>query len=155
MLGGKGRRYGKERAFESLPDGAVLGKRLTILFDAKAYGGGFNPSADDLKRFQSYIEAFNHKYEHVTSKVFSFVVVSGHFDVGEQALTDRSEELYEMCQTKLTFITSKELAQMIATLLSAAHIHPSVNWKKIFVKPVPKLRELTNQIASIKKDNII
>lgn len=154
LLIGKGRRYGKDRSFESLPDGAILGKDLTILFDAKAYGGGYNPSADDLKRFQSYINDFNNKYGHFTNKVFSFIVVSGHFDVGESALEDRSRELYEMCQTTLTFITAQDLAQMVSSLLTEILSHPSINWKKICVKPVPRLSELKSQIDAIKKDKI-
>jgi hypothetical protein len=155
LLGGKGRRYGKERSFESLPDGVILGRDVTILFDAKAYKDGFNPSADDLKRFQSYITDFNKKYEQFVGRVFSFVVVSGHFDVGDDALVDRSRELYEMCQTSLSFISCEELSKVVQISIENHLQVESINWKKILSKPVPSWQMLVEQIDKIKKDRIL
>lgn len=155
LLGGKGRRYGKERSFESLPDGAILGNGITILFDAKAYKEGFCPSADDLKRFQSYINVFNKKYSHFSEKVFSFVVVSGHFEVGQDALEERSRELYEMCQTTLSFFSSENLASIIKLSIENAKFMNAVSWKRILSHPIPSERLLIEQITKIKKDKII
>lgn len=155
LLGGKGRRYGKERSFESLPDGAILGRSATILFDAKAYKDGFNPSADDLKRFQSYINDFNKKYEQFAGKIYSFIVVSGHFVVGKDALLDRSRELYEMCQTTLVFISSEELSRFIKIALENTKLIDAFNWKRIFSNPVPNAKILSDQIEKIKKDGIL
>lgn len=155
LLGGKGRRYGKERSFESLPDGAILGRDLVILFDAKAYKSGFNPGADDLKRFQSYINDFNKKYEQFTGKVYSFVVISGHFDVKDEALLDRSREFYEMCQTAIVFISSDILSQLVQLSISNLNFINSFNWKRIFSNPLPTKEKLLEQIEKIKKDGII
>jgi hypothetical protein len=155
LLGGKGRRYGKERSFESLPDGAILGRDVTVLFDAKAYKFGFNPSADDLKRFQSYITDFNKKYEQFAGRVFSFVVVSGHFDVGVDALIERSRELYEMCQTSLSFMSSEELSKVVQVSIENHSLVGSINWKKILSNPIPSCKMLVEQIDKIKKDRIL
>lgn len=155
LLGGKGRRYGKERSFESLPDGAILGKGVNILFDAKAYKNGFNPSADDLKRFQSYINDFNRKYAHFSEKIFSFVVVSGHFEVGEDALDDRSRELYEMCQTTLSFFTTKTLATITKIITENSELIDSLNWKRVLSHSIPNERLIMEQISKIKKDKIV
>jgi hypothetical protein len=155
LVGGKGRRYGKERSFESLPDGAILGNGINVLFDAKAYKGGFNPSADDLKRFQSYINDFNKKYSHFSEKIFSFIVVSGHFQVGEDALIGRSRELYEMCQTTLSFISSENLAVIIKISRDHAEFMSAINWKKILSHTIPNGNLLLHQIEKIKKDKIV
>lgn len=155
LLGGKGRRYGKERSFESLPDGAILGRDVVILFDAKAYKDGFNPSADDLKRFQSYIKDFNKKYEQFTGRVFAFIVVSGHFEVGADALLERCRELYEMCQTSLSFISCDELSQLTIVSRENHGLINSLNWKRILSNPIPKEKMLIEQVEKIKKDGIL
>jgi len=155
LLGGKGRRYGKERSFESLPDGAILGRDVTILFDAKAYKDGFNPSADDLKRFENYIKDFNKKYEQFAQKVYCFIVISGHFQVGVDALNDRSRELYEMCQTALVFVSSEVLSQLVELAIKNATLIHSFNWKRIFSNPVTNAKNLFEQIEKIKKDRIL
>lgn len=155
ILSGKGRRYGKDRSFESLPDGVILGNGLTLLFDGKAYKDGYAPTADDLKRFSSYVAGFNDKYKAFVPQVYSFIVVSGHFAVGEDALSDRSDEFYELCNTKLCFVAAKTLARLVELCLENASAKEAVNWKKVFAKPLTKEKILLEQFNLIKKDRII
>lgn len=153
LLGGKGRRYGNERIFESLPDGAILSE-VVLLFDGKAYKDGYSPSADDIKRFTSYVEEFNRKYSHFLGKVFSFVIISGHFEVSDESLMQRSRELYESCQTTLSFIDSKRLASLVSMIVNNMGVKNSINWKKIFSHHLPNADLLIEQINAIKKDKI-
>jgi hypothetical protein len=156
ILGGRGRRYGKERSFESVPDGAVISvKRLSVLFDAKAYKEGYNVSADEVKRYESYVNDFNDKYSMFTNRIFSFVVVSGHFTVGEEALAERTKEMYSRCQTILTFISASELGESIKFLNDNAVMIDSIDWKKILVNPVYKIKHLQDSVKKIAKDKIL
>jgi len=155
IFGGKGRRYGKDRSFESLPDGAVISiNRLSVLFDAKAYTEGYNVSADDVKRFESYVNEFNGKYSSFTNRIFSFLVLSGHFTVGDEALEERAKEMYSKCQTILTFISASELGETVKLLKNNAKLIESIDWKKILVNPVYKIKYLQENLKSISKDKI-
>jgi hypothetical protein len=77
LTGHRARHWGSDRLFERLPDGALIGaKDLVLLFDAKAYTDGFGVTADDTRRFCSYIADFSNRYSSYIGDVYSFLVVS-------------------------------------------------------------------------------
>lgn len=149
------RRYGIDRAFESLPDAVVLCKDgFMLLVDSKAYKNGFGFQADDLKRFQSYIEDFKNRYSFFFGNLFSFVVVSGHFTDSESSLATRSIEFYKICGHKLSCLESKELGLITELLRDNATVRGSINWKNIYSELIITTSLVQKEIERIKKDKL-
>lgn len=149
------RRFGKDRLFESIPDGVVICKNgMMILFDSKAYSNGFNLTADDIKRFASYVEEFNRRYSAVLGKVFTFTVVTGKLNATIKAIANRSKELYKACNCNLSCITSRELGNIVQLLLKEPNIRTSILWKNIFAELIIDATGIQKEITKIKKDNL-
>lgn len=148
------RRYGKARAFESLPDSVVLGRNFLILVDSKAYSKGFAYHADDIKRFASYVEDFNTRYSQYLGRVFTFLVVSGSFLDSDKSIIGRSEELYKLCGCKLSCLTSSELGEIVKHLQKIPQERSSLDWQNIFVNQKIEMRHVSNELLRIKKDRV-
>lgn len=149
------RRYGKDRLFESLPDIVVLSKdKFMVVIDTKAYEKGYSIQADDIKRFASYVEDFEYRYSSYCGHVYTFLVVSGHFEDGLRSLENRSNELYKLCHCKLSCIESKELALIVQLILSNQNIKGSINWKNILSDLFIKKQSVTSEVNRILKDKI-
>lgn len=155
MMESPTRRYGIERRFQSLPDGVVLGKGgFMILVDSKSYSDGFDFKADDIKRFASYIEDFNGRYSPYFGKIFTFVVISGHFNDSEKSIRNRSDELYKSCNCKLSCIQSKELGLFVQKIRTMPEIRGSILWKNLFSEFYIEEKHLDHEISRILKDKI-
>ncbi|WP_439483990.1 restriction endonuclease FokI C-terminal domain-containing protein [Cyclobacterium plantarum] len=148
------RRYGQERAFESLPDGIVLGKGFMILMDSKAYSRGFSFQADDIKRFASYVEDFNSRYSQFFGRVFTFLVVSGNFTDSKKSIQGRSEELYKKCGCKLSCLTSKVLGDIVQLMQQKPRERTSINWENILINQQIEMKHVNQEIKRIQKDKI-
>lgn len=149
------RRYGKDRLFESLPDVVVLNKDgFMILIDSKAYEKGFDFTSDDIKRFASYVKDFDHKYSQYFGNVFTFLVISGHFNDSYDSIENRSNELYKLCHCKLSCIKSSELAEIVQLLQTNPEIRGSINWQNILTELIIEKRLLRPEINRITKDKI-
>ncbi len=149
------RRYGKERLFESIPDGIVVCKNaMMILYDSKAYSKGFDFTADDIKRFASYVEEFNNRYAHFLGKVFTFIVISGKFNTSAKAIANRSKELYQKCNCNLSCITSRELGLIVQLLQKESGFLTSIIWKNIFSELLINTALVEKEISRVKKDNL-
>ncbi len=156
LLEHRAHRWGADRRFEPLPDGLAFGKsNLILLYDAKAHGNGYEPSAQDMRSFRTYIDDFHAKYERDLGRIHSFVVVSGKFPHSEGRLTERSAELYSACQVPICFLLARTLGEMVTILLKHPTLRPAVNWRQIFAKPVPVVDDLGRQIKSLVKDGIL
>jgi hypothetical protein len=155
------RRYGKERSFESLPDGLVIGKnRFMILYDSKAYSlkqnfNGFAFEADDIKRFASYVDDFNRRYSSYLGRVFSFVVITGNFHDSVKSISSRSDELYRLCNCKMSCITSEELGKIVQFLLKYPSTRSSIVWENIFTKLIVSVEEVSKEVKRIERDLVI
>ena len=149
------RRYGKDRLFESIPDGIVICKNgMMILYDSKAYSKGFDFTADDIKRFASYVDEFNKRYSAVLGKVFTFTVITGKLNPTEKAIGNRSKELYKKCNCTLSCITSRELGNIVQFLQKEPDIRVSILWKNIFAELIIDAALVQKEITRIKKDNL-
>ncbi len=148
------RRYGQERAFESLPDGVVIGKNFMVLIDSKAYAKGFPFQADDMKRFASYVEDFNNRYSQYLGRVFTFLVVSGSFPDSEKSINGRSDELYKMCGCKLSYLTSLELGNIVQLLQKLPQERSSLNWQNILINQQIEMKHIKQEIKKIQKDKM-
>lgn len=156
LLESPAKRYGQDRSFESLPDGLVLGKsRLNILFDAKAYSGGYSISADDIKRFASYVQEFNDRYSSFVGRVYSFTIVTGTFLDSPESLQNRRDELYQLCQTQLSCITAQTLGNLVQLARAHSSFISSVKWINIFSQNIITEKMLEDEFTRIKKDNIV
>lgn len=150
------RRYGIDRSFEKVPDIAVLGReRFILLLDSKAYGGGFSFEADDLKRFASYVKDFRSRYSSFFGDVFTFVVVSAHFNDSERAIQGRSDEFYEMCNCKISCLNSKTLGEITVLLKEKSQFRSSISWKHIFSKLIIKTSHIEQEITRLVKDKLL
>ncbi len=149
------RRYGKERLFESIPDGIVICKNgMMILYDSKAYINGFDFTADDIKRFASYVDEFNNRYSAILGKVFTFTVITGKFNPKVKSLEKRSKELYKKCNCNLSCITSRELGNIVKLIREEPDNRSSILWKNIFSELLIDTTLVQKEISRIKKDNL-
>ncbi len=149
------RRYGKDRLFESLPDIVVLSKdKFMIVIDTKAYEKGYSIQSDDIKRFASYVEDFEDRYASYCGHVFTFLIVSGHFEDSGSSLKYRSDELYKLCHCKLSCIESKELAKIVQLVQLHQNIKGSINWKNILCDLIIDNKSVNSEIKRILKDKI-
>lgn len=149
------RRYGKERLFESIPDGIVICKNgMMIIYDSKAYANGFDFRADDIKRFASYVDEFNNRYSAILGKVFTFTVITGKLNASQKVIANRSKELYKKCNCNLSCITSRELGNIVQLLQKDPDIRVSILWKNIFAELLIDTALVQKEITRIKKDNL-
>ena len=156
LLESRAHRYGKDRLFESLPDGLILARpSLNLYFDAKAYEKGFHPSADDIKRFAAYVNEFNARYASYVGRLHSFLVVSGTFSGSEKALEEKANEFYSICSTKLCHITAKNFGLIIKLVREHSNTRSAINWVKIFSRLVIDPAAVAEELQRIKKDNIV
>jgi hypothetical protein len=150
------RRYGQERKFEKRPDGLALGRRdLNLFFDSKAYGDRFHPSADDIRRFATYVDDFNNAYAAFVGCISTFVVISGSFSENREAVLEKSNDLLALCHTPLSCISSATLAEMVQLSRSAGQARGTVDWKRVFVPGLVETSRLESQLSKVQKDRII
>lgn len=156
ILGSPTRRYGSERLFTKLPDGVVLCRgKFMMLYDSKAYRDGFDISSDDINRFAFYVNDFNTRYSFSFGPIFSFVLVSGHFNETEKTISNRSSELYKQCNGKISCITSKELGDIVQIVKENPSISASINWKNVFSYHLIEAKNVQQEISRIKSDKLL
>ncbi len=149
------RRYGSDRLFEKLPDGIILCKgEFIILFDAKAYKDGFGFDSKTINSLKGFVEEFTNKYSTYFGKVFTVIVVSGHFNDSKKALTGRSDELYKECYCKISTVTGKELGNIVQILKDNPDIRGSINWKNVFSNVAANIKHVQKEINKINKDKL-
>lgn len=153
VTGRRSRRYGKERLFESVPDGIVLDD-FAVLVDSKAYSAGFKIEADDMKRFASYIRDFNTRYQNELGTIHSFLVVTGHFEQDLATLEGRRGELYAECHTQLTCLTASALGEMVKQIRTAPDYRKAIAWKRLFSTLVLTPDLLRQEMERIRKDGV-
>lgn len=150
------RRFGQERRFEPLPDGLVLGRdQLNIHIDAKAYEAEFHPSADDIRRFGSYVRDFNSRYEHFVGRISLFLVVSGSFSQDDAAIKAKTNDLLTECATPLVLLRAGDLGAAVERIRAMPHLRAAVNWRRIFVPDIVDLKRLDDELTRIRHDSII
>lgn len=156
LLNSRAWRYGQERLFEKVPDGLIFGKNnLLLLFDAKAYNKGFTVSADDVRRFTSYVEEFHQKYETALPSIYIFLVVTAKFNQRKTALAVKSDETYAKCQTKLSFLEAKELGQIVELMKENISLRNSIDWKFVFSSTMITKAAVEDQLQALDRDNLL
>lgn len=149
------RRYGSDRLFEKLPDGIILCKgRFMILFDAKAYKDGFNFDSKTINSLKGYVEEFTKKYSSYFGSIFTVIVVSGHFNDSHNALEGRADELYKLCNCKISTITGKELGNIVQLVKDNLNIRNSIDWKNVFANVIAETKYVQHEINKILKDKL-
>lgn len=147
--------YGSERLFEKLADGvAWCSDRSVVLYDCKASSGGYEPSADDMRRFVDYVTEFQRKYSPFF-RVAAFLVVSTTWAVGPDARERRSRELFAACRVPLVWMTSEELAESARLLVSHQRYRQMIAWERILSSPEYSSADLRTQLEQLKRDGIV
>jgi hypothetical protein len=150
------RRYGQERRFEPLPDGLALGRnKFNLYFDAKAYGSEFHPSADDIRRFGSYVKDFNTRYRGFVGPISLFLVVSGSFSSDKNAITEKINDFYAECATPMAFVRASDLADAVSECVGADSHRGALNWQRILVPQVFEISRLRKELLRVRKDAIV
>jgi hypothetical protein len=156
LFGSPARRFGQDRLFEPLPDGIVIGENGMILqFDSKAYGKGHSISADDIKRYGSYIESFNKSYGSHLGRVHSFLVVTGKFGQSRKSLQKKSDDLYSRYQTKVVCLETKDMGEIVEIFKRKAKLRTLIDWNSVFSQLIITKSLVTSQLRRIEKDNLI
>jgi hypothetical protein len=149
------RRYGSDRRFEKVPDGLVLCKgRFMILFDAKAYSNGFTFDSKTMNSLKGYVEEFTQKYSSYFGNIFTVIVVSGHFNDSKKALEGRANELYNLCNCKISTVKGTELGNIVQLLKNYPHNRGSINWKNVFTNVIAESKYVEQELNKINKDKI-
>lgn len=155
ILNHSARRYGIERRFESVPDGVALGSNgLVFYFDSKAYRKGYEISADDIRRFADYSADYNRKYEALLGRLHVFMVITGTFKQTRPILAQKSEELYSKCQTPLCCMTARELGLITILLQGNNRFRTALNWKKLLASPIVTFAAVSEQLRTLRKDQL-
>lgn len=155
ILGGRVVRYGQARRFEELPDGlAIPSPRFIALYDAKAYGNGYEVTTSSIRQFNSYIDNFNATYS-AWYKLNSFIVVSGNFPHNSKTLERRSHDLLAKSGIPLSFLTAEILGKIVNRLKETPLLRRSIDWAQIFTSPIVDSDEVQYQIDTILRDEVV
>lgn len=147
--------YGQVRRFEPRPDGIVWqNERFTALYDAKAYSGGYEVTADTIRQFSSYVSDFRKRYNQFFT-LNAFIVISWDFPHQKPTLESRSRELQAAAGVPLIFLKSDMIIELIKVLAKSPSLRRSINWRKVFTNPVIELNQVEDEIHLIQKDRII
>jgi hypothetical protein len=150
------RRYGQDRLFEPLPDALALGRsQFNLHVDAKAYATEFHPSADDIRRFTSYVNDFNLRYKQFVGPISLFLVVSGSFSSDQNAIREKARDLLSSCGTPLALMRAEDLGKAVDLLRTAPPMRAAVNWRRVLIPEVFSFDALEEEISRIKRDAII
>lgn len=149
------RRYGSDRLFEKLPDGLVLSKnKFMVMFDAKAYSNGFDIGSPTINSLAHYVKDFNERYGIFFGSIFTVIIISGTFNDSTKSISSRSEELYGLCNCKISTVTAKELGVIVQSLRQHPELKVSINWKNVFVNAIVTKQHVETEIKRIQKDKV-
>ena len=150
------RRYGQERRFEPLPDGLALGRnRFNLYFDAKAYASEFHPTADDIRRFASYVKDFNLRYSSYVGPISLFLVISGSFSSDRSAIDDKINDFQAECATPMAFIRAFDLARLVSECSNRSQSRGAINWRRVFAPHLFDVKRFHDELRRIAKDSIV
>lgn len=156
ILGGRVIRYGQDRRFEARPDGIALpGHNFCALYDAKAYRDGYPVSAESIRQFKSYVEDFEKRYRAYLPRVNAFIVISGDFVQGGDALGDRSRELQAECGVPLVFLRANDLGEIVAMVAERPAVRRSIDWRRIFADPIISTSRVRKDMDAVLRDRIV
>lgn len=149
-------RHGQDRRGEPVPDGVAVGRSAPLLlYDAKAAGGGYDMSMTAVRQFADYIVEFHRQYEPMFGRLTAFLVVSGCFEDDAEALAERHYEVMAKSQTPLSFITAETLGGIVARLVQRPLFRQTVNWRRVFARPVARLSDVDKELTSRAKDGLV
>lgn len=156
IFGGRVVRYGQDRRFEARPDGIIMPRQeFSALYDAKAYAAGYPVTAETIRQFKSYVQDFARRYGAYLQRLNAFVVVSGTFVQGAQALEARNRELFAECGVPLVFLKAADLAEIVTIFAERPAIRGSIDWRRIFADPIVRPARVRSEAEAIRRDCII
>lgn len=155
VFGGRVQRYGQARRFENKPDGiAVPTLGFTALYDAKSARSGFVVTADTMRQCKSYVDDFNSRYANFY-RLNCLILISGKFQQRTPTLNGRSQELLASCGVPLSFMNVGTLNEIVDKLKEKLPARRSINWARVFTKPVPRPEDVDAELQIIEKDGLV
>jgi len=149
-------RHGQDRRGEPVPDGVAGGYAAPLLlYDAKAAGGGYDMSMTAVRQFADYIVGFHRQYESLFGRLTAFLVISGRFENDAEALAERQYEVMSRSQTPLSFVTAETLGGIVTRLVQRPLFRQTVNWRRVFARPVARLADVDKELTARAKDGLI
>jgi hypothetical protein len=156
ILGVRVIRYGQDRRFEARPDGLIVPyNNFAALYDAKAYGAGYDVSIDSIRQFSSYVRDFQGRYNSYLPRLNTFIVISTSFQQQEGTLRSRSGDLIAECGIPLCFLTSADLVQVIEMISKFPAARHSVDWRRVFADSIFDPKRVEKELAAIAKDGLV
>lgn len=147
-------RYGQERLFKEVPDGLAFGGSVQLLYDCKAAKNGYEISSNSMRQFADYVNDFHRRYQNYVGRINSFLVISGSFQ-HPNSIDDRCRELIADCTVPLSFLTAKDLGEIVKLFLETPAFRQSINWKKVFSGGLIKLAKILEDLRERRKDGVI
>lgn len=157
LLGARVVPYGQSRAFERVADGVVVGDVAPlVLYDAKAYGDGYEVNAASIRQFSSYVMDFHAKYERTLGRLAALLVISGGFRNNVRSRENRSQDLRAATGgVGLCFVSAETLAGAIRLLVEKPLYRKAVDWRRIFTNTTLELHHVDDALASAVRDDVL
>jgi hypothetical protein len=156
VLGERVVRYGQDRLFQARPDGLVLPSQgFYALYDAKAYAKGYEVDQNGFRQFGSYVTEFQKRYGAFQQRLNSFIVVSGKFKQGDQALERRSKDFLAAYGVPLCFLSADALGEIIEMLSEDTVVRGAIDWSRVFAYSVAQTSVVREEVRTVLSDEMI
>lgn len=156
ILGQRVVRYGQDRLFQSRPDGLALPSQgFYALYDAKAYRNGYEVDQNGFRQFGSYVTEFQKRYGTYRQRLNSFLVVSGTFKQGDQALDRRSRDFLAEYGIPLCFLTADTLGEIVEILSERPVVRRAIDWSRVFSDSVARPSLVREEVRTVLSDEMI
>jgi hypothetical protein len=156
ILGTRVIRYGQERLFESRPDGIILPHNaFSALYDAKAADDGYAIELESIRQFGSYVRDFQKRYQTFLPRLNTFIVISGAFKQGRNAMEERNRDFQAEHGVSLSFFTVPSICEIIMEVAKHPRARRSLNWSRVFADPLVSPDRVQAEIRAIVKDMVV
>jgi hypothetical protein len=125
------------------------------MYDAKAAAHGYDVSAETIRQFADYVEAFHAKYRQHTGGLASFIVVSSRFANSATSRRERSDQLYDRTNVKLAFLTSAALAGICQILGQTLYARSALPWRQLLTRLDIEPEAIRTAGDEVQRDEVI
>jgi hypothetical protein len=95
-------------------------------------------------RYRTYLQNLN-----------SFLIVSGKFAKGDEALDGRSKDFISEHQVPLSFMTADTLGEIIEILAENPVVRRAINWSRIFSDSVVQVSRVSSEVHTVLQDETV
>ncbi len=156
MLSRRVIRYGQERRFEAVPDGVAFDHAAAlILYDAKAARNGYDVDTTSARQFGDYVRRFDAAYERLLGRLSAFVVVSGSSANSDESLEGRARYFLAEYRCPLSFMTAREMGEIVKLLATQPLFRRSIDWKRVFSRAIVRVADVQAELDRLNRDGLV